>query len=65
MNHHEYRSPGWMPKTKVTREKERTLKDTLLISAWVAAYAGVLLVFRVARGLEGLLSSKEKALPPS
>jgi hypothetical protein len=65
MSHLEYRSPGWLPKTKVTREKERTLKDTLLISAWVAAYAGVLLVFRVAQGLEGLLSSKQKALPHS
>jgi hypothetical protein len=54
-----------MPKTKVKREKEHSLKDTLLISAWVAAYAGVLLVFRVAQRLEGLLSSKQKALPHS
>jgi len=65
MSHLEYRSTGWMPKTKVTREKEQTLKDTVLISAWVTAYAGVLLVFRVAQGLEGLLSSKQKALPHS
>lgn len=65
MYHHEDRSSGLMPKTKVTREKERTLKDTLLISAWVAAYAGVLIVFRIAQGLESLLSSKQKVLPHS
>jgi len=44
---------------KRSREKPRSLKDTLLISAWVAAYGGVLVAFRVARALEGLLSSKQ------
>jgi len=30
----------------------------LLISAWVAAYAGVLIAFRMAKVLENLLSGK-------
>jgi hypothetical protein len=40
--------------------KKRTLKDTLLISAWVAGYAGVLIVFRAAKFLESRLSSRQK-----
>jgi|HubBroStandDraft_2_1064218.scaffolds.fasta_scaffold490224_2 hypothetical protein len=43
-----------------SRGKKRTLKDTLLISAWVAGYAGVLIVFRAARFLESRLSSRQK-----
>lgn len=39
---------------------KRTLKDTLLISAWVAGYAGVLSVFRVVKFAESRLSSKQK-----
>ena len=41
-------------------EKRRTVKDTLLISAWVTAYAGVLIVFRVTRAVESLLSRSSK-----
>jgi hypothetical protein len=41
-------------------EKRRTVKDTLLISAWVTAYAGVLIVFRVTRAVESLLSRSKK-----
>jgi cytochrome c biogenesis protein CcdA len=37
-------------------EKQRTLKDILLISAWVAGYAGVLMVFRFASAMEILFS---------
>jgi hypothetical protein len=40
--------------------KNRTLMDTLLISAWVVGYAGVLIVFRVAKFAEIRLSSKQK-----
>jgi hypothetical protein len=40
--------------------KKRTLKDTLLISAWVAGYAGVLVVFRAAKFAESRLSSRHK-----
>jgi hypothetical protein len=40
--------------------KKKTLKDTLLISAWVAGYAGVLIVFRAAKFAESLLSSRQK-----
>jgi len=39
---------------------KRTLKDTLLISAWVAGYAGVLSMFRVVKFAESRLSSKQK-----
>ena len=42
-------------------EKQRTLRDTLLISVWVTAYAGVRIAFRVANALESLLSSKQEA----
>jgi hypothetical protein len=42
------------------REKQRTVKDTFLISAWVAAYAGVLIVFRVTGAMEGLLSRSRR-----
>jgi hypothetical protein len=42
-------------------EKQRTLKDTLLISAWVVAYAGVLIAFRVAQVVESVLSNKRGA----
>lgn len=44
-------------------EKQRTFKDTLLISAWVATYAGVLTAFRVAKALEGLFSSEQGKAP--
>jgi hypothetical protein len=37
-------------------EKQRTLKDILLLSAWVAGYAGVLMVFRFASAMEILFS---------
>lgn len=39
--------------------KKRTIKDTLLISAWVAAYAGVLSAFRIAKLFESGLSGKK------
>jgi hypothetical protein len=38
--------------------KKRTLKDTLLISAWIVAYAGVLFVFRGAKAVESVLSNR-------
>jgi len=41
-------------------ENQRTVKDTLLISAWVTAYAGVLIVFRVTKAVESLLSGSRK-----
>jgi hypothetical protein len=41
-------------------EHRRTVKDTLLISAWVTAYAGVLIVFRLTRAVESLLSRSRK-----
>ena len=41
-------------------ENRRTVKDTLLISAWVTAYAGVLIVFRVTRAVESLWSGSRK-----
>ncbi len=43
---------------KQNGEKHRTLKDTLLISAWVAAYAFVLIAFRAAKALESVSSNK-------
>jgi len=50
---------------KSSGPKERTFKDTFLISAWVAAYVGVLIIFRVANALGRLLPSKRKSLPRS
>ena len=41
-------------------QNQRTVKDTLLISAWVTAYAGVLIIFRVTTAVESLLSSSRK-----
>jgi hypothetical protein len=41
-------------------EKQRTLKDLLLTSAWVAGYAGVVIVFRFTSAMENLFSSKQK-----
>lgn len=41
---------------KRSGEKHRSVKDTVLLSAWVAGYAGVLVVFRVAGAVERLLS---------
>jgi hypothetical protein len=41
-------------------EKQRTLKDILLLSAWVAGYAGVLMVFRFASAMEILFSQASK-----
>jgi len=38
--------------------KKRTLKDTVLISAWIAAYAAVLFVFRAAKVAESMFSNK-------
>jgi hypothetical protein len=46
---------------KRSGEKQRTLKDTLLISAGVAGYAGILIAFRVAKAVESVLSSKPAA----
>ena len=43
------------------RGEHRTLRDTLLISVWVTAYAGVRIAFRVVNALESLLSSKQEA----
>jgi|HubBroStandDraft_1064217.scaffolds.fasta_scaffold71031_2 hypothetical protein len=42
-----------------SRLKKRTIKDTLLISVWVAAYAGVLTAFRFAKLVESGLSGKK------
>jgi hypothetical protein len=39
---------------------QRTVKDTLVISAWVTAYAGVLIVFRMTRAVESLWSGSRK-----
>jgi hypothetical protein len=39
---------------------QRTLKDILLISAWVAGYAGVLMVFRFASAIEILFSQASR-----
>ena len=46
------------PEESRSRVKARTLKDTFLISAWVAGYAGVPMLFRAARAVETLSSSK-------
>lgn len=43
-------------------EKQRTLRDNLLISVWVTAYTGVRIAFRVVNALESLLSSKQEAV---
>jgi hypothetical protein len=44
---------------KRSGEKQRTLKDTLLISAWLAGYAGVLIAFRVVKAVQSVLSSNQ------
>ena len=41
-------------------KNQRTVKDTSLISVWVTAYAGVLIVFRVTKAVESLLSKSRK-----
>ena len=41
-----------------SRGEKRTFKDTVLISAWIVAYAGVLFVFRTAKAVESVLSNK-------
>jgi hypothetical protein len=46
-----------------TGEKQRTLKDLLLTSAWVAGYAGVLMAFRFTSAMDNLFSSKPKEAP--
>jgi len=38
----------------------RTVKDILLLSAWVAGYAGVLMVFRIASAMEILFSQASR-----
>jgi hypothetical protein len=43
--------------------KHQTLTDTVLLSAWVVGYAGVLIVFRVAGAMERLMSSKQMEVP--
>lgn len=44
------------------RLKKRTIKDTLQISAWVAAYAGVLMAFRIAKVVENVMSGKKEEI---
>ncbi len=62
MNQREYWTPGWMVKASgAERSSGLYLKDTLLISAWVAGYAGVLIAFRVAKAVESVLSNKQAA----
>jgi hypothetical protein len=41
-------------------QNQRNVKAALLISAWVTAYAGVLVVFQVTRAVESLLSRSRK-----
>jgi hypothetical protein len=41
-----------------SRGEKRTFKDAVLISAWIAAYAGVLFIFRAAKAVESVLSNK-------
>lgn len=46
--------------TEKSNDEKRTLLDAVLISAWVAAYAGVLIAFRAAKVVEGALSRPER-----
>jgi hypothetical protein len=57
------RTPSPDVGNKRNGRKPRALQDTLLISAWVATYAAVLVAFRIAKRLESLLSSKRVGLP--
>jgi hypothetical protein len=61
MNEKKYWCPeGIDVAAEARREKKETLRDKVLISAWVTAYAGLLLVFRVAKSVEMLSSNTQK-----
>jgi hypothetical protein len=49
--------------TLAGRSKRLNPKDALLVSAWVVAYAGVLVVFRMAKALERLRKKPRSASP--
>jgi hypothetical protein len=44
------------------RSRQRSVRDALLISAWVGTYSAVLFAFRVTKAVEGLLPSKRSVL---
>ena len=61
MNEKKYWCPeGISVGAETRREKKETVRDKVLISAWVTAYAGLLFAFRVAKSMERLSSNMQE-----
>ncbi len=63
MNEKKYWCPeGINAGADMSRVKQKTLRQKVLISAWVTAYSGLLFAFRVAKSIEKQPSKKREGV---